>query len=295
MASILVTGATGLLGSSLVPALRAAGHAVHSHGHSHAAEQEADLGDWTQTAALLERTRPDCIVNLAALTNVDLCEADPQQAYRLNTLPVAHLARWMREQAGEQAPACHLVQISTDMVYDGSGPHAEGDVRVANTYAFSKLAAEHAAAGVSSTVLRTNFFGRSRRAGRVSFSDWLVQGMREGRAMTVFDDVLFSPLAIDTLCSLLAQVVQARPRGVYNLGARDGMSKADFAYQLAAALDLPTGALQRGLASAAPALRARRPTDMRTDCSLFEHTMGLRLPTLAEQIQSLRSDYLEPA
>lgn len=291
MASILVTGATGLLGSSLVPALRAAGHAVHSHGHSHAAEQQADLGDWAQTAALLERTRPDCIVNLAALTNVDLCEADPQQAYRLNTLPVAHLARWMRE----QAPACHLVQISTDMVYDGSGPHAEGDVRVANTYAFSKLAAEHAAAGVSSTVLRTNFFGRSRRAGRVSFSDWLVQGMREGRAMTVFGDVLFSPLAIDTLCSLLAQAVQARPRGVYNLGARDGMSKADFAYQLAAALDLPTGALQRGLASAAPALRARRPTDMRTDCSLFEHTMGLRLPTLAEQIQSLRSDYLEPA
>lgn len=291
MASILVTGATGLLGSSLVPALRAAGHTVHSHGHSHAAEQQADLGDWAQTAALLERTGPDCIVNLAALTNVDLCEAEPQQAYRLNTLPVAHLARWMRA----QAPACHLVQISSDMVYDGAGPHAEGDVRVANTYALSKLAAEHAAAGVSSTVLRTNFFGRSRRAGRASFSDWLVQGLREGRAMTVFDDVLFSPLAIGTLCALLEQVVRARPAGVYNLGAREGMSKADFAYALAAALDLPAAALQRGLASAAPALRARRPTDMRTDCSLFEHTMGLRLPTLAEQIQSLRSDYLEPA
>lgn len=291
MASILVTGATGLLGSSLVPALRAAGHTVHSHGHSHAAEQQADLGDWDQTAALLERTGPDCIVNLAALTNVDLCEAEPQQAYRLNTLPVAHLARWMRA----RAPACHLVQISSDMVYDGAGPHAEGDVRVANTYALSKLAAEHAAAGVSSTVLRTNFFGRSRRAGRASFSDWLVQGLREGRAMTVFDDVLFSPLAIGTLCGLLEQVVRARPAGVYNLGAREGMSKADFAYALAAALDLPAAALQRGLASAAPALRARRPTDMRTDCSLFEHTMGLRLPTLAEQIQSLRSDYLEPA
>lgn len=291
MASILVTGATGLLGSSLVPALRAAGHTVHSHGHSHAAEQQADLGDWAQTAAMLGRTRPDCIINLAALTNVDLCEAEPQQAYRLNTLPVAHLARWMRA----QAPACHLVQISSDMVYDGAGPHAEGDVRVANTYALSKLAAEHAAAGVPSTVLRTNFFGRSRRAGRASFSDWLVQGMREGRPMTVFDDVLFTPLAIDTLCALLAQVAEARPRGVYNLGARDGMSKADFAYALAAALGLPTGALQRGRSADAPALRARRPTDMRTDCSLFEHTMGLRLPTLAEQIQSLRSDYLEPA
>jgi len=153
------------------------------------------------------------------------------------------------------------------------------------------VAAEIAAGAVPSTVLRTNFFGRSRCAGRASFSDWLAGALRAHSPITVFDDVLFSPLSINTLCDMIARVLERRPQGVFNLGSRAGMSKADFAFALAQALQLPAGAMARGQSGAS--LRAYRPKDMRMDSSLFEQTMGLQLPALIDEIQSLRSDYRE--
>jgi dTDP-4-dehydrorhamnose reductase len=289
MAHLLVIGATGLLGSTLAPVLAASGHSVVTHGFSGAAQEKADLCDFAQTSSLVARVKPDCIINLAALTNVDLCEREPHKAYLLNVATVTHVARAIRE----QAPHCHLVQISTDQVYDGSGPHSEANVTIANTFAFSKIAAELAAASVPSTILRTNFFGRSRSDSSTSFSDWIVQSLREGALINVFDDILFTPLDIKTLASMIERLVSIRPVGLFNLGAREGMSKAAFAFALADVMALPTNHITRTVSTASQALDAYRPKDMRMDSSLFERTMGLQLPTLIDQIHLLRSDYLE--
>ncbi len=245
--------------------------------------------DFAQASALVARVKPDCIINLAALTNVDLCEREPHKAYLLNVASVVHVVRAIRE----QAPHCHLVQISTDQVYNGNGPHAEANVAIANTYSFSKIAAELAAASVPSTILRTNFFGRSRCANRTSFSDWIVHALRKGAPINVFDDILFSPLDIKTLASMIELLVDIRPVGLFNLGAREGISKAAFAFALADVMALPTKHITRTVSTASPELDAYRPKDMRMDSSLFERTMGLQLPTLIDQIRLLRSDYLE--
>ena len=286
MALILVIGATGLLGSTLAPVLAASGHSVVTHGFSGTAKENVDLCDFAQASALVARVKPDCIINLAALTNVDLCEREPQKAYLLNVAIVTHLARAIRE----QAPHCHLVQISTDQVYDGSGPHSEANVTITNTYALSKIAAELAAASVPSTILRTNFFGFSRSDGRTSLSDWIVQSLRNGAPIKVFDDILFSPLDIKTLTCLIERVVRIRPVGLFNLGAREGMSKAEFAFALANVMALPTDHITRTVSTASHAFDAYRPKDMRMDSSLFEHTMGLQLPTLISQIHLILSN-----
>ena len=297
--TVLVTGATGLLGAALVPALQTAGFTVLRHGWQAAADVHADLTRRDDTLALLKRVRPDVIVHLAALTDVDACEADPQRAYLLNLQSVVHLAEWI----ANARPGSHLVHISTDQVYDGAGPHAEGGVCIRNTYAFSKIAAEIAASGVGATVLRTNFFGRSQRAGRASFSDWLFAALRSGQAIQVFDDVLFSPLAIDTLALAISRVVARRPAGVLNLGSCvggvgggvGGISKADFAFAFAAAAGLPTASMTRSLSTTMTTLKAYRPKDMRMDSSRFERTLDLRLPELGDEIQRMGMLYREPA
>ena len=289
MAHVLVIGATGLLGSSLTPVLAASGHRVVTHGFSSAAQEKADLCDFEQACALVARVKPDCIINLAALTNVDLCEREPHKAYLLNVAAVSHLVRAIRE----QAPNCHLVQISTDQVYDGSGPNAEANITVTNTYAFSKIASELVAASVPSTILRTSFFGRSCCDNRISFSDWIVHSLRNGTPINVFDDILFSPLDIKTLASIIELLVSRRSVGLFNLGSREGMSKAAFAFALAEVMALPTNHITRTISTASQALYAYRPKDMRMDISLFERTIGLQLPNLIDQIHLLRSEYLE--
>jgi len=288
MANVLVTGATGLLGSRLVPLLEERGHQVTRLGHTKASDLNADLASFEQTVRALDQVRPEVIINLVALTNVDRCETHPQEAYLLNVKPVENLCTWIK--AATQS--CHLIQISSDQMYDGAGPHAEGELTIRNHYGMSKLAGEFAAGTVTSTILRTNFVGRSLSEGRTSFTDWLHDALRGRMPMKVFDDVMFSPLEIGTLCDCIERMIVERPLGVFNLGSRDGMSKADFAFEFAIATGLPTTNLVRCNASAAAKLVARRPTDMRMQCQRIEDRMGLRLPLLIDEIQVTAHSYL---
>jgi dTDP-4-dehydrorhamnose reductase len=287
MGNVLVTGATGLLGGTLVPWLQERGHQVTSLGYTQVTDLNADLANYEQTAHVLDKIKPATIINLAALTNVDVCETSPQEAYLFNVKPVENLCLWM--QAARQP--CHLIQISSDQVYDGAGPHAEGELTIRNHYAMSKLAGEFAAATVPSTTLRTNFLGRSYRKGRTSFTDWLYSALRGTEPINVFYDVMFSPLFIGTLCYCIERTIVERPLGVFNLGSRGGMSKADFAFAFAVAAGLPTTNLVRGKASDVATLVARRPFDMRMRCDRFEGRMGLKLPRLIDEIQLIGRDY----
>lgn len=289
MSTILVTGATGLLGSSLSPVLAAAGHRVVRHGNTQSADLICDLSDRECTLGMIRAVRPDVIFNLAALTNVDFCETHPDAAYRANVLAVQNLCC-----AIELArPGAYLVQISTDMVYDGIGPHSEDQVTIRNTYALSKLAGEIAASQVPSTVVRTNFVGRSRARGRTSLSDWLIDSLARQVAINVFDDVFFNPLSIATLCSVLVRIMRDRPSGLYNLASRDGCSKAQFAFELAGCLGLSTQAVTRSSVDNVAALKARRPKDMRMDCASLTKTLDVTLPTLTEEIRVIAEDYYD--
>ena len=282
---MLVTGARGLLGSTLVPHLESRGFDVVRLGRDAPADVRADLTDLQQVSAALEAVTPDVIINLAALTDVDQCERTPNAAYLANVRIVENLASWIRRRG-----SCRLVQISTDQVYDGSGPHRESDVVLSNYYGFSKYAGELAAEGVAGTVLRTNFFGPSIASGRVSFSDWIVQALRQEKKITVFEDVQFSPLSLERLAQVVEAVVRNPRPGVFNVGSQSGMSKADFAFRLAEALDLPTGLMGRGTLQPGT-LVAYRPKDMRLDSSLFEATFGFQLPTLQHEIDSMKAAY----
>lgn len=289
MARILVTGATGLLGTALTPMLMAQGHTVLRHGHRSGADFNVDLCDRYATDRMLQAAQPECLIHLAALTNVDTCELDPNLAYQINVASVRNVCQSLHA----QNTGCHLIHVSTDQLYDGPGPHAEDALTIRNYYAFSKLASELAASAVPSSIVRTNFFGRSHCPGRSSFSDWLYHGLTRGEALSVFDDVLFSPLSIAALCALLEQLVRTRPSGIFNLGSNHGMSKADFAFAFAAALGLPTNRLTRTRSIDMPSLKARRPSDMRMDCRRIEKTLGICMPNLADEITLTRSDYLE--
>jgi dTDP-4-dehydrorhamnose reductase len=291
MNKILVTGASGLLGSSLVPYLKKLGYMIVTHAHTTQADVMFDIADRVKTHEILEQIQPDVIVNLVGLTNVELCEDQVNLAYLANTHTVENLVNWMQKTNSKS----HLVQISTDHVYDGIGLHNEDGASISNTYAFSKYAGEIAALRVKSTILRTNFIGRSKAVNRESLSDWVYKSIIVGKKIQVLDDVYFSPLSMATLVEMITLVVQKKPIGIYNLGSNNGMSKADFAFAFAKCLKLPTNTITRIQSSEAKFLRANRPKDMRMDSSKFENVLGVKLPNLTDLIQLLAKEYNEIA
>lgn len=287
MPNILLTGASGLLGCSLGPRLRALGHAIVTQGLSGAAavDLRVDLTDRAAAEAMLDRLKPRVVVNLVGLTDVDRCEDHADEAWRLNVRTVETLAGWIGRRDG-----CHLVHVSTDQVYDGLGPHREGDVDIVNVYALSKYAGELAALAAGATVLRTNFFGPSAQPRRASFSDWVIARLRAGEPFTGFEDVLFSPLSMATLSVAVARVAARPAPGVFNLGARGGCSKAEFARRLARHLGHDASLVRAG-SQADAGLRARRPTDMRMDSRLFETTFDFILPDLSAEIAGMETQH----
>ena len=280
MAPVLVTGATGLLGAVLVPALSRAGFAVVRHGATRSADVNADLRSTATAREALDRVKPGTIINLVALTDVDHCEERPREAFSVNVRTAEHLASWIGAN-----PGTRMIQVSTDQVYDGAGPHREADVSPLNIYAYSKYCAEQAAARAGATILRVNFFGQLRQA-RPTFSEWISAGLERGERVPLVHDVLFSPLHADTLCRAIVRVTEGGMSGTFNLGSRSGMSKCDFGLLAARTLGLDAG-LIRPVALAELGLRARRPRDMRMDVSAFESAYAMTMPDLKQEISLL--------
>lgn len=279
---VLVLGSTGLLGSTLAPSLRAGGAEVVTHGQRHPADHQVDLGDRLAVHAMLDQVRPGAVVHAAALSGVDACEADLAGAWWANARSAEVVAAWLRPR-----PEVTFVYLSTDQLYAAPHPCHEGEVAVRNVYGLSKYAGEQAALGVGGTVLRTNFFGPSRRPGRLSQSDWFLEAFRAGDPVTLFDDVRFNPLRMETVSAQVGRVLSAPRAGVFNLLARGpGMTKAAFARALARGAGASTDAARDGRQADLTG-RAPRPADTRGDPARFEEAFGVTLPTLEDELAAL--------
>jgi len=280
-------GSTGLLGTSLGAKLKSNGCVVATLSKSGPSNIKIDATNKVMLFKALSGQDFDVVINLIALTSVETCEDRPDLAHRINVLPAEHIAAWI----AEFCPHAHLVQISTDHVYDGVGPHGEALTTIINSYSLTKYAAELAAKLVPSTILRTNFVGKSSAPGRESLTDWLYDSLSREEHIQVLNDVLFSPVSISTLCSVITEVVKQRPVGVFNLGSSGGMSKADFDFEFASELGLPIKYMTRIDSSNAKFLRARRPLDMRMDSSKLEQSLGMKLPSLSDEIRKVALEY----
>jgi dTDP-4-dehydrorhamnose reductase len=155
--NILLTGASGQLGQELQAVLAGLGRVV-SVDRIPAGDNsiEMDLSDLHQLEGLLDRQRPDVVINAAAYTAVDKAESEYRTAFRINAELPAALARWCNLNDG------FLLHYSTDYVFSGESdrPYLEGDlVGPLGVYGESKLAGEWAigASHCRHLILRTSW------------------------------------------------------------------------------------------------------------------------------------------
>lgn len=288
MSSVCVFGGNGMLGSQLLPTLRLAGYNALCLVRTKNCDSDIqiDYTNFESLSRILDSIKPTHIVNLAAMTNVDECESSPNQAYEANVKVVELICEWIKKNG-----RCHLIQVSTDQVYDGTGPHPESRVQLLNYYSFSKYTGELVASSVPSTIIRTNFFGKSKSPSRKSFSDWAYQTLIRDERFSVFDDVFFSPLSIESLCEFIVHVTDQPISGIFNLGSEHGFSKADFVFEFARALNLPTKNISI-TSCRSMNLAAKRPTDMRMDCTKVKLAYGhIKLPSLLKEITKVAEEY----
>ena len=130
--TILVTGCLGQLGREIQKQLETA-ELKGPAGRARAAGclrvvgvdlGDLDIGDLDQTLAFCRSIKPDAILNCAAFTAVDLCETEPDGAFRANALGPRNLAIAAAETGAK------LVHVSTDYVFDGRGCPVKATERI---------------------------------------------------------------------------------------------------------------------------------------------------------------------
>lgn len=275
---VVVFGASGLLGPYVCDALLHNGFSVVPVGKDNA-ETSCDLTSPAATKAFIAKQAPDIVINLVAMTNVDACEEHPGTADIMNHQTVANIVSALPAET-------KFVHVSTDQVYsDGfPTPHKEDTVAPVNVYGRTKLLGEEAALKhEGALVLRTNIFGESRTRGRTSLSDFFIKSFTEQTPIKLFTDSIFSPLHMTTVGEMLVKCLRQNVSGVYNLAARTGLSKADFALHIAKNLGTPTINAEC-LESSAVDGRAPRPKRLNLDVTKLEQTLGTTMPTLEEEI-----------
>jgi dTDP-4-dehydrorhamnose reductase len=220
---VAVTGAAGQLGRALVSLL---GPQTAWAG----GRDELDVTDSAAIARVLDRVRPDVVINAAAFNDVDGAEADPAPAMAVNAVGAGHLARACRQRGAV------LVHVSSDYVFDGAKrePYREDDCpRPLNAYGVSKLAGclLVAAADGPHVIVRTSgvFGPGGNRVKGGSFVERILARARSGQALRVVADQVFSPTYAPDLAAALVALVDRGARGLVHVTNRGSCSWHELA------------------------------------------------------------------
>ncbi len=286
MNDYLILGSNGLLGSSVSPILSQHHDSVILHTRLGSGNLNADLRSTLEVDNLFANSSPKIILNLAALADVDMCE-DPNLAYLGNVKPLENIVNSIKR----ISPSSFLINISTDHVYDNVGVSLEKDIHILNYYAFSKYSGELVVNQIKGCSLRTNFFGKSKIKEKLSFTDWLFQKLMDGDNINVFKDVYFNPLSMNTLAKYINKISYHKPQGVFNLGSRLGLSKAEFANIFAEELKIPTSKIQSVNLNQVEHIKTIRPKDMRMDVGKVESLLQDKMPILVDEIKLSVEEY----
>jgi dTDP-4-dehydrorhamnose reductase len=264
---VMVTGAAGMLGSALVPALRARGHEVLALDIA-----EADVTDADALGRHAKAFGPAWVAHLAAFTNVDLCESEPELALLVNETGTRNAARAAAD------VGAGVLAISTDYVFDGRAttPRREDDaVAPGSVYGRTKLAGERAArdANLRHLIVRTAWlYG----AGGRNFVDTMISKAKAGEPLRVVDDQRGSPTLTTDLAGALIALMDEGASGTYHVTNFGECTWHDLA--VAACEDAGVPVTIGRLSTAELARPAHRPAYSVLDTGRYAQFAGAALP-----------------
>ncbi len=264
---LLVTGAAGQLGEALRDVLENGHEVVWTD------VEELDVRDLEGTRAHLAEQRPYAVLHLAAMTQVDACEAQAERAFEVNALGTRYLALAAREIGAE------MLFISTDYVFGGAArdPYHEYDPPdPINVYGRSKLHGERAVSSLvpQHYIVRTSgLFG----PGGQNFVEAVLRKARAGESLRIVADQICRPTFAPDLAAAVGMIIGSGNYGIFHVASAGETSWAGFAREILKAARI-TGIGLEEISSAELDRAAPRPAYSVLDTRAFELTFGHVLP-----------------
>jgi UDP-4-amino-4,6-dideoxy-N-acetyl-beta-L-altrosamine transaminase/dTDP-4-dehydrorhamnose reductase len=251
----------------------------------------ASLNSLSECLSVLEKHQPDIVIHTAGLTDVEECESNLDLAQEVNVDLAKNIAIACSDQDVK------LVHISTDHLFSGNHELATEETKVnpANNYAKTKLQGEQQALEncKDALIIRTNFFGWGAKY-RQSFSDFILNKLRNNEQIDLFSDVFFTPILVSELSKKVHQLINANFSGVFNVVGSERVSKYEFGIKLANYFNLDVG-LINAVSIDDKSNLVKRPKDMSLSNTKLRQKLNCEVASLDEQLQTLKKQEAKEA
>lgn len=247
---LLITGASGLLGSALcdlaVPRWTVYGICNRYRPQIKGVRFfQVDLTRWDETGAMLRRLQPKAVIHAAAVADVAQCQRHPKRTAEINIQVPNRLAAWCAQRGVPYA------FISTDLVFDGTqAPYDETHpVNPINQYGYQKAQAEK---GVIKAYSKAAIFRLPLMIGVSSifpqrkthhFCQQMLQAIETGNPLPLFFDEYRTPVDIDSAAKGILELMD-RIEGIVHMGGCTRISRYELGLMMAAAMRRSPDSLQ---------------------------------------------------
>jgi len=231
---IALIGANGQLGTDIVRYFNKKGVEIHGLTHDDIEVCESESID-----KVMSGIDPDLIINTSAFHNVDLCEDEAMQAFKVNVLGVKNLAEVCLKMD------IALMHFSTDYVFKGD----KGELYIEtdcpdpiNIYGISKLAGEVLIKYKMEKyyIIRVSgLYGHAGSSGKGgNFIELMIRLAKEGRDIKVVDDQILTPTSTEDLSAKLFELIESKKYGTYHMTSAGHCSWYEFAGEVFKLTDL---------------------------------------------------------
>ncbi len=241
MKRILVTGSNGLLGQKLIEKLindKDISVIATARGENRLPQKsgyefiELDVTDPKSIDSVVSSVKPDVVIHTAAMTNVDQCETEKENCWKLNVDSVEYLINAC------QKHNCFLLHLSTDFIFDGAaGPYnEEAEANPVSFYGWSKYAAEKLIINskINWAIARTILvYGIAHDMSRSNIILWVKNSLESAKPIKVVNDQWRTPTLAEDLADGCILISKKQANGIYNISGKDLLNPYQMAVMTA--------------------------------------------------------------
>lgn len=292
--TVLVFGASGLLGSNVVEVARRRNSDVIGTYRTTKPDlcvdrRSCDITARDDVSSLVEECDPDLVVNCAAMTDVDRCERSPDEAHAVNARAPGQIAHICSQKNVQFA------HVSTDYVFDGRQQRryaVDDETAPLQHYGRTKEAGERAVLSTdsSSLVVRLSFvYGNHQSSGTLTgFPAWVADQLRDGNEVPLFTDQHVTPSRAEQAAETLLELADASTDGLFHVACRDCVTPYEFGHEVARRLD-GGGVITESTLSDVDRV-APRPAHTCLDVEKTETRLERPQPTLRDDLDRVTFD-----
>ncbi len=290
---IVFTGITGLLGGYFLKTKKS-GYGIIGIGNKNISQNndnffQIDITNKKQVLDFINKINPSVIIHAASIGNVDYCERNPDEAYKVNIEGTKNIIN-----AAKKARA-KIIFLSSNAVFDGNNPLYDEKALSSPIDIYGKTKKEGESlikmSGLNFVILRLmTMYGWPQAGGRGNPVTWIIDKLKTGEKINVVSDIynnhLWAGQAAEVIWEILKKDIKNE---TYNIAGMDCISRYDLALKVAKIFELDPSLITPVTSDFFKSI-AKRPKNTCFNVSKMETQLGIKAVSIDEGLALMREE-----